>query len=84
MKHAISISIISCILAVSASLCRADEKQDHICFSTLDSNKDGMVTFQEFDKHYKNGRDKFNAADIDRDGKLTHDEYHDLLGHGSS
>ena len=29
-------------------------------------------------------KEKFNEADIDRDGKLTHDEYHNLLGHGSS
>ena len=84
MKNATLILILSCVLAVSTSLCWADENKDHICFSVLDANQDGIVTYQEFDKHYKNDRAKFNAADIDQDGKLTHDEYHDLLGHGSS
>jgi hypothetical protein len=42
-----------------------------------------MVTFQEFAKFYGNDKEKFNDADMDEDGKLTHDEYHDILGDGS-
>jgi hypothetical protein len=66
------------------SLCWADEKKDHICFKILDSKEDGMVTFQEYEKYFGNDKQKFNEADLDKDGQLTHDEYHNLLGHGSS
>ena len=75
--------LIASFLIVSASHCWAGEKKDHICFRALDTNKDGRVTLQEFEKHYGDDKVKFNAADVDKDGKLTHDEYHDLLGHGS-
>jgi Ca2+-binding EF-hand superfamily protein len=61
----------------------AIENKDHVCFRTIDSNKDGMVTFQEFKQVYGDVKEKFNMADENKDGKLTHDEYHDLLGHGS-
>ena len=57
---------------------------DHICFRAIDSNKDGSVTLQEFEKFFENGKEKFNEADLDKDGKLSHDEYHSMLGHGSS
>ena len=33
---------------------------------------------------YGDDKAKFNAADLNQDGRLTHDEYHNLLGHGSS
>ena len=62
----------------------ADENEDHVCFRILDSDKDGMVTFDEFEKSYGNDKEKFNEADLDKDGKLTHEEYHSILGHGSS
>ena len=57
-------------------------KKDHVCFRVLDSNKDGLVTFQEFEKFYGSEEEKFHEADKDEDGKLTH-EYHNILGHGS-
>ena len=34
--------------------------------------------------YFGNDKQKFNEADLDKDGQLTHDEYHNLLGHGSS
>ena len=61
----------------------ADEKKDHVCFRALDSNEDGVVTFEEFGNFYDNDRDTFLAADKDKDGHLTHDEYHVILGQGS-
>ena len=76
--------IIASFLTVPTSLSLADEKKDHICFRTLDSNQDDMVTFQEYEKYFGNDKAKFNEADLDKDGQLTHDEYHNLLGHGSS
>ena len=83
MKKTSAIFLITIFLTSSVALCLADENKDHVCFRVLDSNKDGMVTFQEFEKFYGNDKEKFNDADMDEDGKLTHDEYHNILGHGS-
>ncbi|MGD9078239.1 MAG: EF-hand domain-containing protein [Desulfobacterales bacterium] len=83
MKKTGAALLIFILLTSSAALCLADEKKDHVCFKRLDSNKDGLVTFQEFEKFYGNEEAKFHEADKDKDGKLTHDEYHDILGHGS-
>ena len=84
MKKIIAAFFITIFLATSSVFGGADEKKDHICFRVLDANQDGMVTFQEFEKHYGNDKEKFNTADGNSDGKLTHDEYHSILGHGSS
>jgi len=75
--------LIGIFLTSSVALCLADESKDHVCFRVLDSNKDGIVTPQEFDQAYKNDKEKFNKADVNKDGKLSHDEYHNILGHGS-
>ena len=83
MKKTSAIFLITIFLTSSVALCLANEKKDHVCFRVLDSNKDDMVTFQEFEKFYGNDKEKFNDADMDEDGKLTHDEYHNILGHGS-
>jgi Ca2+-binding EF-hand superfamily protein len=84
MKKSIAVALITVLFAVSANLCWADEEKDHVCFRTLDANKDGTVTFQEFEKVYGNDEEKFQKADTDKNGKLSHDEYHSILGHGSS
>jgi Ca2+-binding EF-hand superfamily protein len=84
MQKTVTVLFITIFLTLSVALCLADENKDHVCFRVLDSNKDGYVTFEEFDKHYGNDREKFNKADTDEDGKLTHDEYHHILGQGSS
>ena len=78
------ILLIVIFLTSSVALCLGDENKDHVCFRVLDSNKDGMVTFLEFEQVYENGKEKFKEADVEKDGKLTHDEYHNILGHGSS
>ena len=77
------ILLIAIFLTSPVPLCLADESKDHVCFRVLDSNEDGMVTFHEFEQYYENDKEKFNKADVDKDGKLTHDEYHSILGHGS-
>ena len=83
MRKTSAILLITIFLTSSVALCLATEKKDHVCFKVLDSNKDDMVTFQEFEKFYGNDKEKFSDADMDDDGKLTHDEYHNILGHGS-
>ena len=75
--------LIAVFMICSTAICLADEEKDHVCFRALDADKDDMVTFQEFEKFYGNEKKRFIAADKDGDGKLTHDEYHDSLGHGS-
>lgn len=84
MKKAIAIFLMAVFLIPSAAPCWADEQKDHVCFRILDSDKDGGVTFQEFEKFYGNDEKKFTKTDLDKDGKLSHDEYHEILGHGSS
>lgn len=84
MKKTAIVLLITIFLILSVALCLADKNKDHVFFRILDSNKDGNVTFQEFEKYYGNDHEKFNKADMDEDGKLTHDEYHHFLGHGSS
>ena len=73
---------LTCVFLVTPGL--ADEEKDHVCFRVLDTDKNGMVTFAEFEKVYGDDKQKFNNADADNDGSLTHEEYHSLLGHGAS
>jgi Ca2+-binding EF-hand superfamily protein len=62
----------------------AGEEGDHICFRRIDADQDGIVTFKEFAVHYGKDEQKFKAVDANGDGRLTHDEYHDYLGHGAA
>lgn len=84
MKKPISIVLATLLFIMSFTVCWADEKKDHVCFRSLDVNKDGKVTMQEFEKAYGDDEEKFNRADANGDGSLTHDEYHQMLGHGAS
>jgi len=83
MKKLTVIFLMISISIASAKFCLADEKKNHTCFRIVDTNKDGKVTFQEFEKFFGNDIERFKAADLDKNGKLTHDEYHKLFGHGS-
>ena len=84
MRKSIVIACIVFYLGALSALAWADETRDHICFRVLDADKDGFVTVQEFEKYYGKDRKKFDAADGNKDGKLTHAEYHHLLGHGAA
>jgi hypothetical protein len=75
--------LVALVLTALAIPGGADETKDHVCFRALDTDKDGLVTMDEFARHYGNDEARFQAADADRDGRLTHDEYHNLLGHGA-
>jgi EF hand len=77
------IAVIIFAVTVSCSLSIANEEKEHICFRIIDSDKDGIVTFQEFEKYFGNDLEKFNAIDLDKNGTLSHDEYHKSIGHGS-
>ena len=83
MNKICAIALLAFLLTVSPIPVGAEETKDHVCFRILDNDKDGMVTFEEFEKHYADDEARFRAADADQDGQLTHDEYHDLLGHGT-
>ena len=71
------------ISITSSNFCLVNKKKNHTCFRIVDSNKDGDVTFQEFEKFFGIDKERFKEADLDKNGKLSHDEYHELIGHGS-
>ena len=81
MRYSIPILVLVTVFMASVALGSGEDK-DHVCFRVLDTDKDGLVTYEEFQKVYGDDKDKYDTADLDKDGKLTHDEYHDLLGHG--
>jgi hypothetical protein len=78
------LSLIAMTIFTFPALGSAGEKTDHVCFRSIDSDKDGAVTFEEFVKYFGKDQEKFKTTDLDGNGKLTHDEYHKLLGHGST
>ena len=85
MKSVFVIYLTAATILVSAPLCfSVEEEKGHICFNTIDSNKDNRVTFEEFVKYLGDDREKFTSVDQNEDGELTHEEYHDSLGHGAS
>jgi EF hand len=83
MKKITVFLLIILISMTSANFCLANEKKNHTCFRIVDSNKDGEITFQEFEKFFGNDTERFKKADLNKNGRLSHDEYHELLGHGS-
>ncbi len=75
--------LLAVIIICLTSLSLADEEKGHVCFRTVDSDKDGKVTLQEFEKYFKDDLERFKTIDLNKDGVLTHDEYHEPVGHGS-
>ena len=84
MKKALFGLSLICILVTWCELGVAGEKADHICFRRIDADRDGKVTLKEFAVHYGTDEARFKAADSNEDGHLTHEEYHDFLGHGAA
>ena len=83
MKKITVFLLMILISMISANFSLANEKKNHTCFRIVDSNKDGEITFQEFEKFFGNDTERFKKADLNKNGRLSHDEYHELLGHGS-
>ena len=83
MKHLLAALLTVAFLGVAPTPGESDENREHVCFRTLDANQDGVVSLEEFAGHYGDDRKRFDAADTDKDGQLTHDEYHAMLGHGA-
>ena len=84
MKSCLIVFPIMLFLMAFSAFSLAGEKKDHICFHTVDADKDKKVTFQEFEKYYGNNEEHFKRIDRNNDGVLTHEEYHESLGHGAS
>ena len=71
-----------CVLASPVSGF-SEEPAPHVCFRTIDGNQDGRVDFREFTKVFSDAvQQDFDEIDSNRDGVLSHEEYHDSLGHG--
>jgi hypothetical protein len=48
-------------------------------FGDMDANGDGLVTWDEFAAYFQNSEEKvFNAVDLNQDGKIDHDEWHEF------
>jgi hypothetical protein len=48
-------------------------------FGNMDPDKDGKVTWQEFKTYFpKSGEKVFAAIDLNKDGGIDHDEWHDF------
>jgi hypothetical protein len=45
--------------------------------------KYGTVSLDEFKKHFGKNEMPFHFADSDNDGRISHEEYHEALGHSS-
>ena len=82
MRPCPSICFVIIALLISSTFCLAGAEKNHICFKIIDADKDGEVTFQEFKQYFDNAKEKFSAVDLNGDGNLSHDEYHQSLGHG--
>ena len=80
MRKCLIFCLILFVLISPLSVCLADDsEEDHICFKQVDSDKNDIATFKEFEKFYGNDPEKFQKMDQDNDGKLTHDEYEEYL-----
>jgi len=45
----------------------------------MDPDKDGKITWQEFKAHFPKADEKvFVAIDLNKDGGIDHDEWHDF------
>ena len=88
MKTIFVICLIAAAIFVSIPLCfsceEEAEEKGHICFNTIDSNKDSKVTYEEFVKYLGDDKERFIGVDQNGDGELTHEEYHISLGHGAT
>ena len=53
-------------------------------FGDMDTNGDGFVKWEEFAAHFENAELKvFEAIDLDRNGSVDHDEWHEFkAAHG--
>jgi len=76
MKKLITWVLILFVLTpISISIATEDHAGDYICFRRIDTNKDDMVTKEEFSKFFPGKPELFQKVDQDQDGKISHDEH---------
>ena len=83
MKTCFLMYIVAITILISNAFCLGNEEKNHICFRSIDADKDGKVYYQEFEKFFSDDKAKFEEIDLNDDGYLSHDEYHQSLGHGA-
>lgn len=77
-----AIALVAALAAVPAAWAAAqadNTKAAEEMFTTMDTNKDGVLTKEEFAAHHM--ADAFAKADKNGDGKVTRDEY---IGHAAT
>ena len=48
-------------------------------FPDMDASGDGLVSWEEFKTHFPHtNKDVFNALDLNKDGGVDHDEWHEF------
>ena len=78
MKKVMTMALLLLILApVSILKATEDHGEGHICFRRIDANNDDSVAPAELSKFYPEKPGLFETIDADKDGKITHDEYHE-------
>jgi len=78
--------ILAAVFVLALRVCGfAAEPSPHVCFRATDADRDGKVDFREFKGVFSDAEKKhFDEIDSNRDGVLSHDEYHYSLGHGKN
>jgi Ca2+-binding EF-hand superfamily protein len=57
----------------------ADAEKYNAHFGNMDPNQDGKVGWTEFKAHFPKADEKaFAAIDVNKDGAIDHDEWHDF------
>jgi hypothetical protein len=87
----LSIPMVLIMLAVGCSshkqyhdTAMPDPKSYNAHFGDMDANGDDLVNWEEFAAYFQNAdQNVFNAVDLNQDGNLDHDEWHEFkAAHG--
>ena len=84
MKQTITVLVLMVLFAVGCTgHARYHEKklgdpaQYQAHFPDMDANEDDAVSWQEFKAHFpQTNRDVYEALDLNKDGAVDHDEWH--------
>ncbi len=69
MKSVLLIFLTAVAVFVLAPSCfSVEDEKGHICFNTIDSNRDNGITFEEFVKYLRDDRERFTSVDQNKDG----------------
>jgi Ca2+-binding EF-hand superfamily protein len=59
----------------NGTISKAEWRGDKLAFARLDSNNDGKLGNEEFERQYRDMEKRFNTLDRDHNGVLTREEW---------